>query len=155
MKENPSPGPREPYILSPKKFVAVLLVMTVVALSFAWLFASGGQTYAASAASPTPTPSATTYTHLVVDLISPENPSIVSPGSSLGLSALVTTYGPNETIAKVEFYYYLDNSTPTLIGTAFQKNPISPLGTYDMLWTAPSVANDYFVIAKAYDMESV
>ncbi len=146
MKENPSPGSRKQHVLSPKKLVAAFLVMTIVALSFAWLFTSGGQTSAASATSPT------TYTHLAVDLISPEDPSVVSPGSSIGLKALVTTYGPNETIAKVEFYYSPGGVNPPpliLIGSTSQKNPIS--GGYTMTWTAPSVANDYFVTAKAYD----
>lgn len=156
MKEKPSPRPGIQQAFTPEKTpVAALLVMTV-ALSFALLFASGGRIYAASSATtPTLTPpiSTSSYTHLVVSLIWPENPDVVSPNTPLSLEALVTTYGPNEAIAKVEFYYTgtsASSPTPlTLLGTTTQANPIG--GTYDLSWAAPPSGGDYEVIAKAYD----
>lgn len=154
--EKPPPRPSIQYIFSPqKRLVAALLVMTV-AFSFALLFASEGRTYAASSATtpmPTPSASTSTYTHLAVSLISPANPDLVSPNTPLFLAALVTTYGLNETIARVEFYSTnTSGSSPTpltLLGTTTQANAFS--GTYDLSWAAPLLGGDYEVIAKAYD----
>ncbi len=139
MKENPSPGPRKQH--APKRPVVALVVMTVVALSFALLLASGGQTYAASASS------ASDATPLAVSLTVPPNgyPNNVI-NTPITLIASVTTSGPNETIAKVEFYYSTAGSTPTLIGT----QQVAAYGYYDQIWT-PSAPGTYSFIAKAYD----
>jgi cellulase/cellobiase CelA1 len=145
MKENLSPGPRKQRVFSPQRPVAALLVMTA-ALSFALLFASVGQTHAASSANvvvgtPTPTPPP-----LIVTITSPSNGSIYTLPAQIPFTASIGGVVGSVPLSFVITYYAtLEPNGPTIgVGTVTQADPrnftvtwVPPqAGTYSLMVTA-------------------
>jgi hypothetical protein len=154
MEKNPFSDPRMRHVFSPMKLVAALLVVATT-LSFFFLFAFVGQTGTASSASLQGQARAASlystpyYTPLAVHIISPPSGTTIAINTPLSLDVLITTYGPNETVAKVDFYYTSSNcSFSAFMGST---QTVNSSGYYHITWAGRSIPDTGVVTVNAFD----